>query len=216
MREVLLATAIMISTGCLVGTEAPTSSDPGQGGGSGDPGGGSAGDPGGGSAGDLTYTWIAGAFGGCSLPCGGGLQFRTVVCVRSDATVVADTWCTTLKPDTQQVCNAQSCTSVDCDPAYAFGFTTLTPTTGPAPLTVTFNVALSGTFAWDIIDFGDGTTTQGIPLTIKVLHGSLGTDDFGCVNHTYARPGTFSAGRSLIGGSPMYYPVHEATVVVLQ
>jgi hypothetical protein len=137
--------------------------------------------------------------------------------VRGDGAVAADSSCTSPRPDSQQACNVQSCTNAACNPALIFPIAlgALTPTTGPAPLTVTFDVFAGSTFVWDVIDFGDGTTSQGIPLKFVFFVSADGhtSGSYACVNHTYTRAGTFSAGRSLIGGDPAYYPKHEVTVV---
>src|SRR5678816_1528807 len=143
-HQVIIASAFVTgsATGCVSGQDGPTS---------GDPNGSDPSDPSDPGAGDLTYTWIAGAFGTCSAVCGGGLQSRVVACVRSDGVLVEDNSCTSPRPDAQQACNVQSCTNTACTPALiptAFG--ALTPTSGPAPLTVTFDVFIASTFVWDV------------------------------------------------------------------
>jgi hypothetical protein len=166
-----------------------------------------SGDPGDGSGSGDSYEWAAGSFGACSGYCGGGLQNRAVACTRSDGAVVSDALCTAPKPPTEQACNQASCTTNNCTPQGSSAvFTAQTPTTGTVPLTVTFNIQRISSFAWDIVDFGDGTTSQGTPLAVSGI--------FACVTHTYTRAGAFSAGRSLVGGDPAFYPKRELTVVV--
>ncbi|MFZ5439745.1 MAG: thrombospondin type-1 domain-containing protein [Myxococcota bacterium] len=54
-------------------------------------------------------TWMAGAWGVCSVSCGGGTQSRTVVCVDSSGAVLPASACTATPPATTQTCNAQAC-----------------------------------------------------------------------------------------------------------
>ena len=59
------------------------------------------------------YEWVTGAYTDCSAPCGGGVQTRTVQCIDCNGVVVADGFCTTTEPATQQLCNEHPC-PVDC------------------------------------------------------------------------------------------------------
>lgn len=56
-----------------------------------------------------TYAWSTGAWGSCSVACGGGTQARSVVCKRSDGTIVGDSNCAGSKPAESQSCNTQAC-----------------------------------------------------------------------------------------------------------
>jgi len=71
----------------------------------------------------VTYFWQIGAFGNCSVPCGGGNKERTVVCKGSDGKVYPDAKCVTPdtpKPATSQVCNIAKCVTYSWK-AGAFG-----------------------------------------------------------------------------------------------
>lgn len=61
------------------------------------------------------YSWLAGAWSACSMPCGGGIQTRTVTCKRNDGLNKADIFCNALtsKPAGQQPCNTQACVTYD-------------------------------------------------------------------------------------------------------
>ena len=66
------------------------------------------------------YWWALGGWGGCSASCGGGWQYRTVTCTRTNGVIKADSFCSDLggKPAQSQACNTQACniqlyTSVD-------------------------------------------------------------------------------------------------------
>jgi hypothetical protein len=130
--------------------------------------------------------------------------------VRDDGVIVPEGLCTAPKPPAQQACNTFGCTTATCTPQFAdpqqAALTAQTPTTGTIPFTVVFNVYGGSNFAWNVINFGDGTTSQGTQLVFVA--------SFACVTHTYTTPGTFVAGRHLIGGPPQYYPKQELTIVV--
>ena len=57
------------------------------------------------------YAWVTGVWGACSELCGGGTQARSVQCVDEAQQVVADTFCTTVRPADTQSCNTQPCCS---------------------------------------------------------------------------------------------------------
>jgi hypothetical protein len=58
-----------------------------------------------------TYSWKVSEFGACSAKqCGTqGLQTRNVACTRNDGAAVADSYCSTKKPDTTKICFAREC-----------------------------------------------------------------------------------------------------------
>jgi hypothetical protein len=59
------------------------------------------------------YAWAPGAFGACSVLCGGGTQQRAVPCVEQNSMlVVADSLCTGTRPALQQACNPSACSYV--------------------------------------------------------------------------------------------------------
>jgi hypothetical protein len=157
-----------------------------------DPSGSDGGASGGTSSGP-GYAWAAGRFSGCSLPCGGGVQERSVSCRAGDGSVASDSLCAGAKPDDAQACNTQSCTSTSCTPAvdlvHATQLIAISPTDGPGPLTVTLDVPDS---SYDYIDFGDGTRFAG-PLTF--------VGDVACVTHTFVASGTYRVGRTT-GNAP--------------
>ncbi|MDD2907924.1 MAG: FISUMP domain-containing protein [Candidatus Gracilibacteria bacterium] len=59
-----------------------------------------------------SYSWDTGAYGTCSVSCGGGTQTRTVSCKRNDGTIVVDSFCSGTKPTTSQTCNINVCIPV--------------------------------------------------------------------------------------------------------
>lgn len=70
-----------------------------------------------------SFVWSVSTWTACSVSCGGGVQTRTVQCLRNDGVVVQDETCIELispKPVDQQVCNTQACiylrtvTNSDC------------------------------------------------------------------------------------------------------
>jgi thrombospondin type 1 repeat protein len=180
----------------------PDPGDPGSNGSNGSNG--SDGD--GGSGG--SYRWVTGAFGACTVPCGGGTQLRQVLCVDASELPADEALCDGEKPAVQQACNAHSCTSVACtpNPNLTGGFVLPVLAQGSVPFTVRFDVYTVSNFQWNMIDFGDGTTSLGLTMPYA--------GQYACVVHTYTRTGTFPVGRSLDGGIPSFYPKHDATVVV--
>ncbi|MEM9073086.1 MAG: thrombospondin type-1 domain-containing protein [Myxococcota bacterium] len=61
--------------------------------------------------GACTYSWVAGAFGACSEPCGGGTSTREVMCVADlDGASVDDSLCEGgTRPTDTQACNEDPC-----------------------------------------------------------------------------------------------------------
>jgi hypothetical protein len=53
--------------------------------------------------------WYSGSWSSCPV-CGGGTSTRTVYCMKSDGTIVADSLCTGTKPIASQSCNTPACT----------------------------------------------------------------------------------------------------------
>jgi len=209
LKGLALAVAVL-AAGCVTsgaGSDDPAGSIPSSGGS----------DPTGGSP-STSYRWVAGTYGACSLPCGGGVQARSIACVASDGSPAADSDCTEPKPDAQQACNAQSCSNTNCTPTFHFGnaeqFDPTSPSTGAGPLTVSFDMTALTYFNWDHIDFGDGTTFPGDNLTFvnTSANDGNGNDEStnACIVHTFIAPGTYNVGRDLTG----YDTVVEATVTV--
>ncbi|MFA6090472.1 MAG: thrombospondin type-1 domain-containing protein, partial [Candidatus Gracilibacteria bacterium] len=53
--------------------------------------------------------WVSSGWGGCSALCGGGLQFRSVVCQTTTGVTMTDVNCLGVKPIVSQSCNTSSC-----------------------------------------------------------------------------------------------------------
>ncbi|MCO5114315.1 MAG: hypothetical protein M9899_09070 [Bdellovibrionaceae bacterium] len=60
---------------------------------------------------ESTYTWYTGDWGNCSKTCGGGIQTRTVACLRDNGTFAAESYCSSAGPRPQdtKTCNSQAC-----------------------------------------------------------------------------------------------------------
>ena len=57
----------------------------------------------------LLTSWSVGAWGSCSVPCGGGTNIRNVVCMDSLGNIVPDSYCSGTKPASTISCNTDSC-----------------------------------------------------------------------------------------------------------
>lgn len=57
----------------------------------------------------VTYSWVAGAWGGCSASCGSGIQSRSIACTGSDGSTGTSGQCSGAEPVTMQACNASVC-----------------------------------------------------------------------------------------------------------
>lgn len=69
-----------------------------------------------------TYSWKIGEWGECDKPCGGGTQLRSVECLRSDSIIKPDAFCSDIvKPETDRICNPQSCWTVKWHMTSAWG-----------------------------------------------------------------------------------------------
>ncbi len=55
------------------------------------------------------YTWVTGSWGKCSEECGGGIQERSLGCLRDDGVYVPQSLCTETKPAVERACNTDEC-----------------------------------------------------------------------------------------------------------
>ena len=59
---------------------------------------------------NFTYTWSPGSYGTCSETCGGGIQTRSLGCLRNDGMFVAHSFCPSDNtPDIARACNTNAC-----------------------------------------------------------------------------------------------------------
>jgi hypothetical protein len=59
----------------------------------------------------FTYEWQVGPWNDCPVRCGGGVQTRPVMCLRSDGTAVGDELCPAPKPEGERACGTEPCCS---------------------------------------------------------------------------------------------------------
>jgi len=62
--------------------------------------------------------WIVGSWTGCSVPCGNGVETRSVTCMDCFGNLLPDAMCPGIKPATQQACSYGDC----CDAGFYFDF----------------------------------------------------------------------------------------------
>ena len=53
--------------------------------------------------------WMYGQWSACSLTCGGGVMYRTAVCVDSESKTLEDDKCSAIVPEKTQECGIESC-----------------------------------------------------------------------------------------------------------
>ena len=53
--------------------------------------------------------WMYGQWSDCSVPCGGGIRYRTAVCVDSEANTLENDQCSAIVPEKTQECSIESC-----------------------------------------------------------------------------------------------------------
>ena len=53
--------------------------------------------------------WMYGQWSACSLTCGGGVMYRTAVCVDSESKTLEDDKCSAIVPEKTQECGTESC-----------------------------------------------------------------------------------------------------------
>jgi len=159
-----------------------------------------------------TYDWSVGSFGACSANCGSGTQTRTVLCMLNGQTVVADTFCTAIKPVADQVCNTQECgyhwnagsfgpCSKDCDGGVRIrdaqclldGMTLVADSLCPAPkpnISEACNIQ-SCTYQWSPDPWGPCNQDCETGLQTRTVKCMLGQKEVDSTNCTLPRPQTF-------------------------
>jgi len=88
-----------------------------------------------------------------------------------------------------------------------FGYS---PSSGSAPLVVTFEQPMDTPFAYDGIDFGDGTPRLTVSAFLAASCSATGSNYIWTWTHTYASPGTYTANYTANGQFP--YPADAATI----
>ena len=53
--------------------------------------------------------WMYGQWSDCSQTCGGGMRYRTAVCVDSESNTLEDSKCLSIVPEKAQECKIESC-----------------------------------------------------------------------------------------------------------
>lgn len=103
-------------------------------------------------------------------------------------------------------------TDRQCTPNMASAWNAV-PSSGTSPLSVTVTFSIGSFYAWDGIDFGDGTKyILPSPTTGESIFNSQG---YACVRHTYVTPGMYTIwktyGSNHVGGN-IYQPNPTITV----
>ena len=149
------------------------------------------------------YRWIAGAWSTCSLQCGGGVQWRAVVCEDIWSGTHPDLLCSNgfagTKPAASQACNVQTCEVGGGGEVTAVSIDSATVTPG---LTYTITYTYSGqplSVALYLMPNGSATS-----LPLYITRNASVTAGVTPSTYQYTVPPTVPAGQYLIGGYVAY------------